>query len=111
MLTVGVPFLNGYRITNCTRSDKGCDRHLQVVLTAAQTLQRGSRGARYCMCNLESCASVLNRPKRRTNCFFISSLLPNNSFFIHLSVAVQPLVGPWPPLQFRNLFYTAGRTP
>jgi hypothetical protein len=26
-------------------------------------------------------------------------------------VTLQPLVGPWPLLQFRNLFYTAGRTP
>jgi hypothetical protein len=26
-------------------------------------------------------------------------------------MALQPLVGPWPLLQFRNLFYTVGRTP
>jgi hypothetical protein len=31
--------------------------------------------------------------------------------FIHSSVALQPFVGPWPRLQFRNLFYTDGRTP
>jgi hypothetical protein len=26
-------------------------------------------------------------------------------------MVVQPFVGPWPLLQFRNLFYTDGRTP
>jgi hypothetical protein len=31
--------------------------------------------------------------------------------FIHSSMAVQPFVGPRPLLQFRNLFYTDGRTP
>jgi hypothetical protein len=31
--------------------------------------------------------------------------------FIHSSMALQPFVGPWPALQFRNLFYTDGRTP
>jgi hypothetical protein len=33
--------------------------------------------------------------------------------FIHFhpSMALQPFVGPWPLLQFRNLFYTDGRTP
>jgi hypothetical protein len=31
--------------------------------------------------------------------------------FIHLSMALQPFVGPWPLRQFRNLFYTDGRTP
>jgi hypothetical protein len=31
--------------------------------------------------------------------------------FIHSSRALQPFVGPWPLLQFRNLFYTDGRTP
>jgi hypothetical protein len=30
---------------------------------------------------------------------------------IHSSVALQPFVGPWPLLQFRNIFYTDGRTP
>jgi hypothetical protein len=30
--------------------------------------------------------------------------------FIHSSMALQPFVGPWPLLQFRNLFYTDGRT-
>jgi hypothetical protein len=29
---------------------------------------------------------------------------------IHSSMALQPFVGPWPLLQFRNLFYTDGRT-
>jgi hypothetical protein len=31
--------------------------------------------------------------------------------FIHSSMALQPFVGPWPLLQFLNLFYTGGRTP
>jgi hypothetical protein len=31
--------------------------------------------------------------------------------FIHPSMALQPFVGPWPLLQFRNHFYTDGRTP
>jgi hypothetical protein len=31
--------------------------------------------------------------------------------FIHSSVSLQPFVGPWRLLQFRNLFYTDGRTP
>jgi hypothetical protein len=30
---------------------------------------------------------------------------------IHSSMALQPFVGPWPPLQFRNLLYTDGKTP
>jgi hypothetical protein len=30
--------------------------------------------------------------------------------FIHSSVALQPILGPWPLLQFHNLFYTVGRT-
>jgi hypothetical protein len=39
------------------------------------------------------------------NCFSFIYL------FIHLLMTLQPFVGPWPLLQFRNLFYTAGRTP
>jgi hypothetical protein len=31
--------------------------------------------------------------------------------FIHSSMALQPFVGPWPLLQFCNIFYTDGRTP
>jgi hypothetical protein len=31
--------------------------------------------------------------------------------FIHSSMALRPFVGPWPLLQFRNLFYTDSRTP
>jgi hypothetical protein len=30
--------------------------------------------------------------------------------FIHSSMALQPFVGPWPLLQFRNLFYTDSKT-
>jgi hypothetical protein len=30
--------------------------------------------------------------------------------FIHSSMDLQPFVGPWPLLQFHNLFYTDGRT-
>jgi hypothetical protein len=31
--------------------------------------------------------------------------------FIDPSMALQPFVGPWPLLHFRNLFYTDGKTP
>jgi hypothetical protein len=31
--------------------------------------------------------------------------------FIHSWIALQPFVGPWPLLQFRNHFYAHGRTP
>jgi hypothetical protein len=31
--------------------------------------------------------------------------------FIHSSVALQLFVGSWPLLQFRNIFYRAGRIP
>jgi hypothetical protein len=32
------------------------------------------------------------------------------NFLIHSSMALQPFVGPWPLLQFRNHFYTVNRT-
>jgi hypothetical protein len=36
----------------------------------------------------------------------------NKALLIHHSAtALQPFVGPWPFLQFRNPFYTDGRTP
>jgi hypothetical protein len=38
-------------------------------------------------------------------------MTPCNLVFIHSSMALQPFVRPWPLLQFRNLFYTVGRTP
>jgi hypothetical protein len=34
-----------------------------------------------------------------------------NFSFIHSSMALQPFFGPWPLLQFRNLFYTEVRIP
>jgi hypothetical protein len=34
-----------------------------------------------------------------------------NHSFIHSAMTLQPFVGPWPLLQFRNHFYTDGRTP
>jgi hypothetical protein len=43
--------------------------------------------------------------------FFEKKLFYFTDFFIHSSVSLQPFVGLWPPLQFRNLFYTDGRTP
>jgi hypothetical protein len=30
---------------------------------------------------------------------------------MHTSMALQPFVGPWPRLQFPNLFYADGKTP
>jgi hypothetical protein len=43
----------------------------------------------------------------------LHSLFPTTDFhsFSHSSMALQPFVGPWPLLQFRNLVYTGGRTP
>jgi hypothetical protein len=38
-------------------------------------------------------------------------VVSKSSPFIHSSVVLQPFVGPWPVLQFRNHFYTAGKTP
>jgi Txe/YoeB family toxin of Txe-Axe toxin-antitoxin module len=35
----------------------------------------------------------------------------DDDVLIYSSMALQPLVGPSPLLQFRNLFYTDGRTP
>jgi hypothetical protein len=32
-------------------------------------------------------------------------------YFIHSFMALQPFVGPWSLLRFRNLFHTDGRTP
>jgi hypothetical protein len=40
--------------------------------------------------------------------FFMKSFIHS---FIHSSMALQPFVGPWLLLQFRNIFYTDGRTP
>jgi hypothetical protein len=49
-------------------------------------------------------ARILRSTLKRINNLFIYS-------FIHSSMALQPFVVPWPPLQFRNHFYTDGRTP
>jgi hypothetical protein len=38
-------------------------------------------------------------------------LLPSSFSFTHSSMALQPFIGLWLHLQFRNLFYTVGRTP
>jgi hypothetical protein len=34
-----------------------------------------------------------------------------NNNYIRSSLALQPFIGPWPLLQFRNHFYTDGGTP
>jgi hypothetical protein len=34
-----------------------------------------------------------------------------NHSYNHSSMILQPFVGPWTLFQFRNLFYTVGRTP
>jgi hypothetical protein len=41
-------------------------------------------------------------------CFCFNNIATS---FIQSLVALQPFVGPWPLLQFRNFFYTVGRTP
>jgi hypothetical protein len=33
------------------------------------------------------------------------------TYFINSSIVLQSFVGPWPLLQFRNLFYTDSRAP
>jgi hypothetical protein len=57
---------------------------------------------------------------RVVNHVTLHCLIPNTTIFcvsqiglpfIHSSMALQPVVGPWPLLQFRNLFHTVGRTP
>jgi hypothetical protein len=66
-----------------------------------------------------SCVELINLCKcaeYRVRCTFIaqSYLLYVFSLFqvfIHSAMALQPFVGPSPLLQFRNLFYTVGRTP
>jgi hypothetical protein len=45
--------------------------------------------------------------------FYFKELFMSSAYihsFIYSSMALQPLVGPWPLPQFRNLFYTDGRT-
>jgi hypothetical protein len=46
-----------------------------------------------------------------TPLFVIRTKQKHNPFFIHSSVALQPIVVPWPLLQFRNLSYTESRAP
>jgi hypothetical protein len=43
----------------------------------------------------------------------LSQMNPVDTHFhsFHSSLALQRFVGPWPLLQFRNLFYTVGMTP
>jgi hypothetical protein len=41
----------------------------------------------------------------------INIVCSTHSLIFHSSMALQPFVGPWPIVQFRNLFYTDGRTP
>jgi hypothetical protein len=43
--------------------------------------------------------------------FFNIRLLPIAFNSSSSSMALQPFVGPWPPIQFGTLFYTVGRTP
>jgi hypothetical protein len=53
------------------------------------------------------------RPARSQSLYrlrYHGSLIKFHSF-INSSMALQPFVGTWPLLQFRNLFYTDGRTP
>jgi hypothetical protein len=54
----------------------------------------------------DSCRLLTNQGRRAA---VIS--LPCSFIHFHSSMALQPFVGPWPLLQFRNLSYTVGRTP
>jgi hypothetical protein len=46
-----------------------------------------------------------------TICNNIKTEYLNYFEFIHSSISLQPYLGPWPLLQFRNRFYTDCRTP
>jgi hypothetical protein len=50
-----------------------------------------------------------DRSRKRTNLKLIGHI--RVSSLIHSSMALQPFIGPWPLPQFRNNFYTDGRTP
>jgi hypothetical protein len=66
-------------------------------------------------CIREMACSNLGRNTENPDwfCSWFSSVPPSKfrDSFIHSSMALYPFVGPWPLLQFRNLFYTDGRTP
>jgi hypothetical protein len=41
----------------------------------------------------------------------VNEFQPDIFNFFHSAMALKAVVGPWPHLQFHNLFYTDGRTP
>jgi hypothetical protein len=69
-------------------------RNFENVLQAGVEIVRGQKP----QCN---CQSLFNW-------YSVCGILIRQ-IFIHSSMALQPFVGPWPLLQFRNLFYTDGR--
>jgi hypothetical protein len=91
----------------------------KVVRLAFAWLSRVLKGAAYSF----SCLSALwslglyNKETRNIVQFLYKHISPSlhtldGQFkFIHSSMVLQPFVGPWPLLQFRNLLYTGGRTP
>jgi hypothetical protein len=83
-------------------------RHQGFFFSLLQILGFQCGGCSYC--GLLACVSLVDGYRRfdETICYFP---FRNWSDCIHSSMALQPFVGPWPFLQFRNLFYTDGRTP
>jgi hypothetical protein len=64
----------------------------------------------------EECSSEMLATVHETTRFYIpeESTIHSRSFihlFIHPSMVLQPFLAPLPLLQFRNIFYTDGRTP
>jgi hypothetical protein len=48
---------------------------------------------------------------RKTISIVVNQIYSFILLFYNSSMVLQPFVGPWPLLQFRNLIYTVGRTP
>jgi hypothetical protein len=58
--------------------------------------------------------TIYGKRVQRSNLSLCHHYLPPHPYDLpvfHSSVALYPFVGPWPLLQFRNLFYAEGRTP
>jgi hypothetical protein len=63
----------------------------------------------FCVEMLYRLCNIYPTYKKRLRCNICNSVHVPYSF-IHSSMALQPFVGPWPLLQFRNHFYTDGKT-
>jgi hypothetical protein len=54
---------------------------------------------------------MLHVPPIPSSIVVLSLTFDVEHFICHSSMALQPYVGPWSLLQFRNLFYPEGKTP